>query len=249
MDYRTKLIEQLKAGRVVAVVGAGVSKGISDGAGASDWVGLKVEVLGKALSAWGILIDEFETEEVFKPAVDMLVEHLIENHAFDEERIEHLTGRMALYLPSFYALGGMQATLASRKLLITFESLMKDENFRSQEFGPVAAAMFAFLLADRGWSEYLPPLADTHGDRWVVTGMLASLARMAYLHQSLAVEDEERIISFLRACELRRWSFQSKAQEDRHLARLKQDLNKKRRLNRNRMLESGKTAAGDLLGF
>lgn len=210
---------------------------------------LKVEVLGKALTAWGVLIDEFETEEIFKPAVDMLVEHLAQDHNFDEERIEQLTGRMSLYLPSFYALGGMQATLASRKLLITFDSLMKDDSYRAKEFGPVAAAMFAFLLSDRGWSAYLPPLAESHGDRWVVTGMLASLARVAYVNQALSLEDEERILHFLRTCETRRWSFNSKAQEDRHLARFNQDLTKKRKLNRSRMLESGKTAVGNLLGY
>jgi hypothetical protein len=225
-----------------------VSRVVRDSDELQDRV-LKVEVLGKALTAWGVLIDEFETEEVFKPAVDMLVEHLTEDHNFDDERIEQLTGRMSLYLPSFYALGGMQATLASRKLLITFDSLMKDDNYRAKEFGPVAAAMFAFLLADKGWSAYLPPLAESHGDRWVVTGMLASLARVAYVNQALALEDEERILDFLRTCETRRWSFESKAQEDRHLAQFDQRLTKKRKLNRSKMLESGKTAAGDLLGY
>lgn len=210
---------------------------------------LKVDVLGKALSSWGILIDAFETEEVFKPAVDLIVTHLQEGKTFDEDRIQHLAGRMSLFLPSFYVLAGMQTTLASRKLLITFDSLMNDKEFRAQEFGPVAAAMFAFLLADNGWSEHLPPLAETHGDRWIVTGMLASLAQMAYINQTLAVEDERRVIDFLRGCELQRWSFDSKAHRDRHLANFNQHLDKKRKLNRSKMLDSGKTAAGDLLGF
>lgn len=210
---------------------------------------LKVVVLGKALSSWGMLIDELETEEVFKPAVDMLVNHLLEDKSFDEKKVDRLTARMNLYLPSFYVLAGMQATLVSRKLLITFETLMKEGDFREQEFGPVSAAMFAFLLGDQGWSEHLPELARTHGDRWVVTGMLASLARMAYIDQPLIYEDEQRVMEFLRECELRRWSFDSKAHQLQHMDGFQQGLTKKRKLNRRKMLESGKTAAGELVDF
>lgn len=210
---------------------------------------LKVRVLGKTLIAWGALVDVLETEEVFKPAVNMIVDQVFEEGSLDIERADRLRNRMNLFLPSFYVLAGMNTTLASRKLLITFESLMREDSFRTQDFGPVAAAMFAFLLPDRGWSAHLPQLAETHGDRWIVTGMLGSLARAAYADQMLPAEDERRLMEFLRACELKRWSFESKLQKDRHMANFQQQLDKNRNLNRTRMLESGKTSAGEMVGF
>ena len=209
---------------------------------------LKVEVLGRVLSSWGVLIDLSETEEVFRPAVDSIMEHLLEEKVLEAEKAETIAGRINLFLPSFFVLAGMHSTLASRKLLITFESLMKDDGFRNQEFGPVSAAMFAFLLGDHNWSEHLPSLARTHGDRWIVTGMLASLARMTYEQQPLGSDDERRVLEFLRECEVQRWTFDSKNQRDSHLASFQQRMDKRRKLNKRRMLEPGRTAAVDLLG-
>lgn len=200
---------------------------------------LKAEALMKVLQSWAILIELFELEGQFGSVVSLIVENDEHLRSMSEEKKADITGRANLLLPSIFAMGGMNASLASRKLLITLDRVMQSEGFYTSPFAPVGAAIYALLVHEENWSAGLARLLDEYGDKWVVSGFISLMTQMAHKTEMMTQVEERQVRDFIVGAETRKKSFKDDAQRKNYISRLKQRLERTRTLNSRRRLTRG----------
>ncbi|MGP9616206.1 SIR2 family protein [Arthrobacter sp. AOP36-A1-22] len=174
-----------------------VSRVLRDSDEVSD-AQLKNQAFADVLCAWGYLVELWEKEEVFAGPIRRIVNAMVENGDVPEDEEEAIAAQMALLLPAFSVMTGISSALASNKLLVSFDELPSNPVFGRSPYGPPMAAIFAAWVQASGWTERLPSLIETHGDRWMVSDFIFVLMMMAYRSQVLSREDEDKILQFLR---------------------------------------------------
>ena len=208
---------------------------------------LKGEVMRQVLKAWGATLDALEGEAVFDEPARAIVDGVAAEGHLKPEKIDDMVARIAMFIPTFVIFQGVSACLSSRKLLVTYEEVVQDDDFKGDDYGLAMAAMFAFDVQERGWAKYLPELVERHGDRWIVSEFVGMLATIAFRQQELTPYDEKDLKKFLRERALRRYTFESDAERTRLIAKYEQDLVRDRALNRRERFAAGTTTAQKVL--
>lgn len=208
---------------------------------------LKAEALLKVLEGWAVLIELFELEGQFGSVVALIVENDEHLQSLPEERKEDIIGRANLLLPSLFTLGGMNASLASRKLLITLDKVMSKQGFYDSPFAPVGAAIYALLVHEENWSSGLQKLLDEYGEKWVVSGFISLMTQMAHKVETMSDKEERQVKEFVIGAETRKRSFSSDAQRKGYISKLRQRLERTRALNRRDRLTAGTSASGQMV--
>ncbi|MFE4834518.1 SIR2 family protein [Arthrobacter sp. NPDC056691] len=208
---------------------------------------LKSAVLKQVFRAWGATLDALEGDAIFEEPARAIVDGVVAEGNIKPEKTDDMVARIAMFIPSFVIFSGVSACLSSRKLLVTYENVVQDEEFSMDEYGLPMAAMFAFDVQERGWAKYLPELVRLHGDRWIVSEFIGMLATVAFRQQELTPYDENDLKKFLRERTLRRYTFDSDGDRTRRIAKYEQDLVRDRALHRRQRLAPGTTTAEKVL--
>jgi len=208
---------------------------------------LKADALLRVLKSWAVLIELFELEGQFGSVVALIVENDEHLRSMSDEKKADIMGRANLLLPSIFAMGGMNASLASRKLLITLDKVMMSEDFYDGPFAPVGAAMYALLVHEENWSAGLAQLLDEYGDKWVVSGFISLMTQMAHKSEVMTHTEERQVRDFIIGAETRKRSFQTDAQRKNYISKLKQRLERTRALNSRVRLTRGSSATNQMV--
>lgn len=208
---------------------------------------LKSAVLKEVFKLWGATLDAIESEAIFEDSARTMVDGIAAEGHIKPEKVDDLTARIAMFIPSFLVFSGVATCLSSRKLLVTYEEVVQDPDFKNSDYGLTMAAMFAFDVQEKGWAKYLPDLIASHGGRWIVSEFIGMLAMIAFKQQELTPYDEQDLKKFLRERALRRYIFDSDAERARRIAKYEQDLVRDRALHRRQRFTLGTTVAGKVL--
>lgn len=211
---------------------------------------LKDELFVTVLDRWGYLTDVMADEKMFEDVIESVVLSKTEEGSEDErEKHRALLEDIELSMPMFIALTGINATLASRKLLRTYERSDADGSVDAPPYRDIAAAIFAFLVAEPGWAERLPRIAGRYSTMWVVPNFIYGLARMAYEHQHLEQADQDSIEEFFRTFFTNYHVFENGRHRRMWIGEEMERLKKERRMSRQRLQEGQRAIEGLISGF
>lgn len=112
-----------------------------------------------------------------------------------------------------------------------------------------AAAIFAFLVAEPGWAERLPRIAEQYSTMWVVPNFVYGLARMAYEHQHLEQADQDSIEEFFRTFFTNYHVFENGRHRRMWIGEEMERLKKARKMTRQRLQEGQRAIEGLISGF
>ncbi|QHT56047.1 SIR2 family protein [Cellulomonas sp. H30R-01] len=205
-----------------------------------DDLELKKAVLEDTLATWGLLIPFLHEDSSFRSftrtiASELEADQLIELE--DEEAREAFVEDFSRAFPAIIALGGVQSMLASRKLVMVFERALKSGEFESSLDGRMGAAFFAFSVREPGWPAQLSTLLKDIGNRWIIREfLLYLLIESLFSDPRLSMTDAQSLrdlcVELITGAQRYRDDMQKKA----HIAELRQDLDKRRRLRQARAL-------------
>lgn len=156
---------------------------------------LKDRLFAAVLERWGYLTDVMAGDQAFAEIIESVVLGLPADTEEDQQQRRALMEDMQLTMPMFIALGGISATLASRKLLRTYERSAA-AGAPSSVYTDLAGVLFAFLVGEEGWAARLPDVAARYPRAWFMPQFLYALVRMTYDRQQLSPADEESIERF-----------------------------------------------------
>lgn len=208
---------------------------------------LKADALMKVLKGWAILIELFELEGQFGSVVALIVENDEHLRTMSDEKKTDIMGRANLLLPSIFAMGGMNSSLASRKLLITLDRVTQSDGFYKSPFAAVGAAIYALLVHEENWSDGLAKLLEEYGEKWVVSGFISLMTQMAHKTEMMTEVEERQVRNFIIGAETRKRSFSDDAQRKNYISKLKQRLERTRALNSRGRLTPGTSASGQMM--
>jgi hypothetical protein len=208
---------------------------------------LKTSALFQVLRSWAVLIELFELEGQFGSVVELIVENDTRLKSMPEEKKQDIVGRANLLLPSIFAMGGMNASLASRKLLLTLDAVMARDDFYDSPFAPVGAAIYAILVHEEDWSAGLEKLLEEYGEKWIVSGFVSLMTQLAHKSETMSDSEERQVREFIIGAETRKRSFKSDAQRKGYISSLSQRIERTRALNRRERLNLGVSGAGQMV--
>jgi len=201
---------------------------------------LKSNILALVLDRWGLLLELFVLDGRYEQAAHGVASRMIDNRDLKESRREAMVDRLRLLLPSFIVIGGISATLSSRKLLRAFERL--DDASDLTSYGSPMAGLLAFELQEKGWVQRLAQTQDDNARTWLRVEFLHLLGRLSYVNASLSPEDEPLLLEFLAETGALRFSFESDAARRRWMGRYEQRLTRERNFNKKNRLPRGAKA-------
>ncbi len=211
---------------------------------------LKDELFVTVLDRWGYLTDVMADDNMFVEVIESVVLGTSEEESGDErEKHRALLEDIRLSMPMFIALTSINATLASRKLLRTYERSDSNGSEGVSLYRDIAAAIFAFLVAEPGWAERLPRIAERYSTMWVVPNFVYGLARMAYEHQHLERADQDSVEEFFRTFFTNYHVFENGRHRRMWIGEEMERLKKERKMTRQRLQEGQRAIEGLISGF
>lgn len=191
---------------------------------------LKQEVLTRALSAWGNLVSVFSADRSFQDLVERISEELdvsgIDMNEVGSRR--DFMDEFARTIPASVVLGGIEATLATRKLLKVLASALEAGELSDSEEQTIAAVFLIYVLGERGWPAQLRKLLRDQGNIWIVRNFVLWLCVMAYVHRKNEPADEADLVELCVEIVGRGTRYGSQAEKSASLGLLRQNLSQAR---------------------
>ena len=157
---------------------------------------LKREVLMNTLEAWGSFVAAVERDDSYIALMTRLARELSEVLAPPGRRDDFVEDFVES-APMLTGMGGMSATLASRKLTRLIEECFSDEDFCARRYQAVMGALLAFDLQQPGWPGVFMTVFDRHSTSKALRVVLRRLAQTAYFSPSLRDADTGPLNAFL----------------------------------------------------
>lgn len=158
---------------------------------------LRKHALRRILDGWAQFADRIEAEENFGPMVQQATEYLAYELKLSPKRIKRMAEDIATILPLSMAIGGISATLSTRKLSRTVERCFDDEEFCTD---PALALLGAYMLCDVqtvGWSRPLPMIYESHRKILGIRTLFRSVLMFTYFRTPMESQDERTLQEFL----------------------------------------------------
>ena len=191
---------------------------------------LKQEVLTRSLSAWGSLVSVLSTDRSFQDLVERISEELdvsdIETNESGSRR--DFMDEVARTIPASMVLGGIEATLATRKLLKVLSTALDAGELNRSDEQTIASVFLIYVLGERGWPGQLRKLLQNQGNIWIVRNFVLWLCVMAYVHRENDKADEADLVELCVEIVSRGTRFSSQVEKTASLGLLRQNLSKAR---------------------
>lgn len=193
---------------------------------------LKRDVLVRTLETWGNLISVLSSDRSFQDLIERLTGELeksgLESTSASGESRRDFMDELARTIPASVALGGIEATLASRKLLTILASALNEDDLAKNEETMVGAVLLIYSLAEPGWPMQLRNLLARQGNIWIVRNFVFWLCLLAFTNQKMRKEDEADLIELCVEIVERGTRYSSHQEKVRSLDYLRHNIKKLR---------------------
>ena len=160
---------------------------------------MKSDVFRLVISRWGYLAQTLEKAGVFNQVSAEIIDLLIRGELVKPEDREWFEEHFSMSLMGFTILRSLISTLASRKLIRTYERVRDEPGIRDDPHSALMLTIFAISVRGAGWTQELLALSKKHPDRWSTVQFVRMLAMMAWEDERLSKQDEEDVRAFLKA--------------------------------------------------
>lgn len=158
---------------------------------------LKKQILADVLRLWGRLVDAIEGDEAITQFIGEVGRGFFSELGTSEDEIEGLMEHFMRVAPTLIAMGGMTASLSSRKLNLMLRNVLSDAEYISDAGIAVMGALLSFDVRQNGWAEAFTIAQHNQGEIEAVNTVLRMMATFAYLNEALTSEDADFLNKFL----------------------------------------------------
>ncbi|MGA4777991.1 SIR2 family protein [Cellulosimicrobium sp. AB352] len=208
---------------------------------------LKDEAFALVLQRWGQLISVMHEDAQFNDFISELARSLHDVRELQEtqpELLQEILNELSKIVPAALAGGGIESTLASRKLLRVFNRGIDRQSFLVDDETKIAACLFAFSLREPGWPGAIRKLLHAGGNLWLSRNFVYRLLREAHRTSpdSMSKDDREDLMEVCVEIFDRATKYDNDAARWRRLDQLRSDMRQQRQLALARTILAGRTA-------
>lgn len=192
---------------------------------------LKRDVLAEALEGWGVAVEALAEDPQFQEFTRELIEEvspiLVEKGVDERERSEILEEFSRIF-PAAMSLGGIEATLSSRKLIAAYDRLYVDGVLERSDETALGAVSFAYSLREPGWPGKIHHLVRDRGNQWIGSRFFLYLFYEDYVHDKCDVNDRDSLLELCVHLTVAPMRFDSEAEKKRYADTVRADYRNRR---------------------
>lgn len=200
---------------------------------------LKRSALARVLAAWGAFVSALSTDRTLLDFISRMADDLQESdlsEAAHPSKHEFLD-EFAKTFPATMALGGIGATLASRKLLVVLQAAIDSGELSGSDESTIATTFLIFAIREPGWPGQLRKLLASQGNIWIIRYFVFWLCASAYVNQAVADQDEDDLVELCVEIIDRGTRYSDNRERAANLNRIRQEL-KRLKLRRSRRINT-----------
>jgi hypothetical protein len=168
---------------------------------------VKSDLFRLVVSRWGYLAEVLERDKAFDELSVEISEALVKGGLVREAEFEQFSEYFALSLTGFTLYSSLLSTLASRKLIRTYERVRDASDTQEDPYSSIMLALFATNVRTPGWSKDLLAFAAKHGSRWSTNQFMAMIVRVAWAYDLMPEHEAADVRQFLKQAFQSRLSF------------------------------------------
>lgn len=180
------------------------------------------------ISRWGYLAEVLEADRTFDDLSAEITDALLKEKFLGEDDAAHFKEFFSLSMAGFTLYRSLISTLASRKLIRTFERVRDTTGARDDPYSAIMLTLFALNVRTAGWAKELLVLEEKHGSSWSTSQFLAMVARMTHEYSALPEGDAADLRDFLKRAYQQRWVFPNERTRKIRVKEFEQTLLKER---------------------
>ncbi|WP_148285562.1 SIR2 family protein [Microbacterium sp. B24] len=192
----------------------------------------KREVLQNVLQHWGLLMSTLEKDPEFvgfvRDVASSVMQLRLESQKGDPAEvqigIEDSIAEIARIFPAALAYGGVNESLASRRLLVPLARVVKAAKSEARLDLTVASAFMLVAVKEPGWIDQLRDLLEKRGNIWVIRNFLLTLMIADYVRDRVRQADRLSLRDLILDIIGRSFSYHSAAEKTAHRGKLAQQL-------------------------
>jgi len=197
----------------------------------------KRQVLGNVLRHWGQLMSTLEHDPEFMSFVREVgarvhrleVEEGVASEEKDKSEEADSIQEFARLFPAAIAFGGVNETLASRRLLVPLAEVVKEAKAEERLELTVASAFMVFAVKEPGWVGQLKDLLADRGNVWVIREFLLALMIAEYVRGRVSSSETRSLRDLILDIVARSYKYRSNSERTHHRDRVAAELDSERR--------------------
>ncbi|MCW2799471.1 MAG: SIR2-like protein [Aeromicrobium sp.] len=154
-------------------------------------------ILARVICAWARLVASLETDPGYESAASESAHALATTLGIAERHAERFVREVSDFFALSVVMGGISATLTSRKLVPTVLRNFEDEEFAAEAALAIIGQYILFDAGVAGWTSPLENLLKLHAQVRGVDTILRRLVLGAYINSEMQPDDVEALERFL----------------------------------------------------
>jgi hypothetical protein len=180
----------------------------------------KQNLLVDALELWGRYVTALSADSTMSAFQDSLSRHF-DSVKLDAKKRKEAVERLSNSFPAASALGAMDLSLVSSKLLPTFDRALEAGLLGRSEEKRTAAMFFLIALQPAGWAHRMHNLLLKAEPTWIVSEFVHDHCWRAYIRSS---QPHPELLRLCKDLELLGKSFSNDASRGSHLSRYERQI-------------------------
>lgn len=187
---------------------------------------LKRQILVDVLSGWGLLITSLSADPHFQELVSKMTQELngLVGHEPGAKSATAILDELARTIPGSIALGGIHATLASRRLLSLISEALDSGELDDSDERAVAAMLLVFAIHEPGWPTQVQAMLQDKPNTWIVQHFVVWLCLTAYFQAEPGRSDHPELETLCVALLTRGNRYRTHAERADHVNRTRQGI-------------------------
>lgn len=186
---------------------------------------LKKETLLDTLELWGRFITVLSEDSALSELRKAFTKHFESSDEVDGPDSDKLADFLSRSIPAGVAIGGIEKSLSSPKLVSVLEALLDSGEIQKTNERLTAALLFLFLLRSRGWAAQATMLVGQAQATWVLTSFFHALCQDAFVQGGMP---EHELLDLCKALYLKGQDFASAEIQSAHLNQYVRQLRNQR---------------------
>ena len=186
---------------------------------------LKKEILLDTLELWGRFITVLSDDSSLSDLRKAVTKQLEGSNEAGSAEADELADFLSRSIPAGVAIGGIEKSLSSPKLVSVLETLLDSGEIQKTNERLTAALLFLFLLRSRDWAIQATMLVNQAQATWVLTTFFHALCQDAFVQGTTPEQD---LLELCKALYLKGQNFASADIRSAHLDQYVQQLRNQR---------------------
>lgn len=188
----------------------------------------KSDLFALVVERWGFLAELLEGDHTFDDLAEELTDSFMKEGFLRGIDRDEFAEFFALSMTGFTLYRALLATLASRKLIKTYERVRDTEGVQADPYSAIMLALFSFSVRTPGWTKDLLALARTHGSRWSTSQFMTMVVRVTWEYDMLSESDAADVREFIKMSIQNRFVFPNERTRKIRLKEYEQKLLRQR---------------------